>query len=214
LRRIANADTLDSAEGFVEFVRLTDQPGSATIKCGPVLIGRLSLVSRMIWSMRLYSVVVLFYGGRLLLLQRAATKAFAPRRWTGLGGRVEANELDDLEAAARRELFEETDLRPTEVSPLRLRRTLTMDRPTEGLICLLYFTGETASPRLPASNDGSLRWVEPVEVATLDVIENTATVLPLLVEDARRDSSGIRCGVASYAPGGRLIRAQFADESG
>ena len=102
------------------------------------------------------TVVILFHAGRLLLLRRAPGKAFAPNRWTGIGGKVEPSELSDLTRAAERELFEETDLAPEEVSPLRLRRTLTFDRPGEGLVCLLYFTGETTSDRVPGCNEGSL----------------------------------------------------------
>ncbi len=41
-----------------------------------------------------YSVVLLEHGGRFLLLKRSASKAFAPNRWTGIGGRVEAGEFD------------------------------------------------------------------------------------------------------------------------
>jgi 8-oxo-dGTP diphosphatase len=163
-------------------------------------------------SIKLFTVVVLFHAGRLLLLKRAPWKAFAPDRWTGIGGRVEPGELDDLEDAARRELFEEADLRPEEISALTLRRTLTMDRPMEGLLCLLYFTGETKTDRVPTSNEGTLHWIELGDLAGLDVIENSAPVLPRLVEDVRQHRKGIRCGVATYAPDGRLVRIFFDDE--
>jgi 8-oxo-dGTP diphosphatase len=43
-----------------------------------------------------YTVVLLRHNGRFLLLQRSAAKAFAPQRWTGLGGRVEPAEFTDL----------------------------------------------------------------------------------------------------------------------
>jgi 8-oxo-dGTP diphosphatase len=163
-------------------------------------------------SFRLFTVVVLFHAGRLLLLQRAPWKAFAPNRWTGIGGRVEMAEMDDLAAAARRELFEETDIRPDEISELRLRRTLTMDRPTEGLLCLLYFTGETSSDRVPTCNEGSLQWIAPEDLARLDLIENSAPIVPRLVEDVRHDRPGILCGVASYGTDGQLTRVFFEGE--
>ena len=155
-------------------------------------------------SLDIRTVVILFHAGRLLLLKRAAWKTFAPNRWTGLGGKVEPNELSDLLSAARRELFEETDLSPDEVSNLCLRRTLFFHHPIEGLVCLLYFTGEARTNRVPACSEGTVHWVSPDDLAVLDVIENTARVLPLLDEDVRRDNRRITCGVASYDDDGQL----------
>ncbi len=155
-------------------------------------------------SLDVRTVVILFHAGRLLLLKRAAWKKFAPNRWTGLGGKVEQGELSDLKTAALRELFEETDLSPDEVSNVRLRRTLFFHHPAEGLVCLLYFAGEARTIRIPSCNEGNLQWVAPDDVAALDVIENTARVLPLLVEDVQRDSQTVVCGLAHYDRAGNL----------
>jgi 8-oxo-dGTP diphosphatase len=160
-------------------------------------------------SIRLFTVVVLFHEGRLLLLKRAAWKTFFPNRWTGIGGKVEPDELADLESAARRELFEETDLVPSEVSRLTLRRTLTLDRPAEGLLCILYFTGSTTTERIPSCNEGSLQWVTPAELQGLDIIDNSAGVFGRLVGDVQENRSGVRCGIATYEPDGRLVRIVF-----
>src|SRR5437588_502952 len=107
------------------------------------------------------TVCVLFHGPRILLLRRAAAKAFAPGRWTGIGGKVEPHELGDVVAAARRELFEETDLTPAELADFRFRRALTFLDPTGGLVCLLYFTGHMTSDRVPSCGEGELAWVQP-----------------------------------------------------
>jgi 8-oxo-dGTP diphosphatase len=151
------------------------------------------------------TVVVLFHGDKMLLLRRASWKKFAPNRWTGLGGNVEPAELSDLESAAWRELFEETDLSTDEVSDFRLYRTLFFHHPVESFVCLLYFAGQTSTDRVPACTEGSLHWVSPEDVAGLDLIENTAQVLPLLVEDVRRSERGVHCGVASYDETGHLL---------
>ena len=151
------------------------------------------------------TVVVLFHGSRLLLLQRAPWKTFAPNRWTGLGGR-------DLVGAARREVFEETDLAEHEVPELQLRRLLVFDHPEEGLMVLLYLTGEAESDRVPSCNEGTLRWVASDELADLDVIGNTAQVLPLLVEDVKSGPmQRVRCGVARYDERGQLQKIVFDD---
>lgn len=158
-----------------------------------------------IQSLDVRTVIVLFHADRLLLLERAAWKKFAPNRWTGLGGKVEPDELADLNAAALRELYEETDLSPDEVTRFGLRRTLFFDHPAEGLVCLLYFTGETTTDRVPPCTEGTLHWVSPGDLPSLDLIENTAQVLPLLIEDVHRGEQSVCCGVASYDVTGHLL---------
>jgi 8-oxo-dGTP diphosphatase len=158
---------------------------------------------------KLYSVIVLFHARKLLLLRRADWKAFAPGRWTGIGGRVEPFELGDLVSSARRELFEETDLGAAEVSTLVLRRTLTFYRADEGLVTLVYFTSDTVSDRVPTCTEGTLAWKEPSELDRLDVIENTAKVLPFLVHDLEDPASRIRCGVATLRDDGGIDDVVF-----
>ena len=155
--------------------------------------------------------VVLFNDGRLLLLHRAPWKRILPNLWTGIGGKVEDGEYDNLVAAARRELFEETDLRPEEVGGLQLRRTLTLYRPNLGVVSLLYFTGQARTDRVPTCNEGTLAWVRPDELPTLPIIPNTARVLPYLIDDERTDDPNVHCGVATYATDGELVSVVFPD---
>lgn len=161
--------------------------------------------------MDIRTVVVLIHADRVLLLRRASWKKLFPNRWTGLGGKVEPEELGDPLASAQRELFEETDLRPDELRDLRIQRALLMEKPDEGLLCLLYITGRTISARVPSCNDGSLAWVEPAALPDLDLIENTAAVLPRLIEDARKPSGRVLCGTARYDDQGRLLDVTFVE---
>jgi 8-oxo-dGTP diphosphatase len=158
---------------------------------------------------KVYSVIFLFHAGKLLLLRRADWKAFAPGRWTGIGGRVEPFELGDLASSARRELFEETDLGAAEVSTLILRRTLTFYRSDEGLVTLVYFTGDAVSDRVPTCTEGTLAWKEPSELDRLDVIENTAKVLPFLLNDVGDRAAPVRCGVARLRDDGGIDNVVF-----
>jgi 8-oxo-dGTP diphosphatase len=45
-------------------------------------------------QLEVYSVILLENAGYFLLLKRAASKSFAPGRWTGVGERVEAGEFN------------------------------------------------------------------------------------------------------------------------
>lgn len=160
-----------------------------------------------------YTVILLEHGGRYLLLRRAAGKAFAPGRWTGIGGRVEADETGALAASALRELAEETGIVAAQITPLVLRRALCHARPGGPLTVLLYYTARLAEPLLPPCSEGTLAWVAPEELAALDVIETTRPVLPLLVADMARDPLGrepVRLGAAAYDAAGTLRRVVWA----
>jgi 8-oxo-dGTP diphosphatase len=154
---------------------------------------------------------VLFHGGKLLLLKRAAWKKFAPNRWTGIGGKVEPTELGDLGAAARRELFEETDFAPDEIVGLTFRRTLTFFSADEGLVTLLYFTGRASSLRVPSCNEGTLAWIDPSDLPSLDLVQNTGVVLLHLIEDEATSEQVIHCGVGRLDRDGNFIGVIFSE---
>ncbi len=158
-------------------------------------------------SLVAYTLVLLVRGGHCLLLRRAEQRARFPGRWTGLGGRVEPDELEHLRAAALRELVEEAALRPEQVRNLVLRRALLHARPGGPLTLLLYFTGELAGAEVPenlrqVSPEGELFWVGPDELERLDLVDNARLVLPLLLEDAHRDPEGrepVKLGALRYS---------------
>jgi len=77
----------------------------------------------------LFTVVVLRHSGRYLLLERAATKRVQPGHWTGMGGRVETDEMDDVTASALRELWEESGIGARDVRDFTLRRAVFHARP-------------------------------------------------------------------------------------
>lgn len=187
-----------------------DRQESDLLQCKHTTIGS-AAIRRL--GLDLRTVIVLFQNDRLLLLKRAPWKMLFPGRWTGLGGKVEPGELTDLAAAARRELFEETDLSPAEVCDLRLLRILSFHHPEEGLVCLLYFCGRATTGRQPSCTEGSLAWVDPANLAQLDLIDNTAQVLPLLIDDVRRGDQQIRWGIALYDQTGRLERVVFEERA-
>lgn len=148
-----------------------------------------------------YTIIFLKYGQQYLLLRRADSKQFAAGRWTGIGGRVETDELDDLQASATRELLEETGISMDDLQHFTLRRVLMHDRPGGALVLLLYFTAELLALQTPDCSEGTLHWRSIDTFDALDIIETCRPVLPLLIEDMKCDILGsepVIMGLAHY----------------
>ena len=160
-----------------------------------------------------YTMILLTCEGRYLLLKRSETKRFAPGKWTGLGGRIEQDEFDNVRAAALRELMEEAEITPDQLSTFSLRRSLLHNRPGAPLTLLLYFTGVLQEPVTPDCPEGMLQWVSRDEIEHLDLIDNAAIVIRALIEDIARDPDGrvpVVVGAAHYVIDGSLERIVWA----
>ena len=141
-------------------------------------------------ALEAYTVSLLRHKNHYLLLQRAPTRAFAPGRWTGLGGHVEAGEYDHLRASALREVQEEAGISPQDISNFMLRRALLVNRPAQPLRVLLYFTGCLEQMVHPTCPEGVLAWKQAAEFNDLDIIETTRPVLKCLIGDMNTDPGG------------------------
>jgi 8-oxo-dGTP diphosphatase len=160
-----------------------------------------------------FSTILLRCDGRYLLLQRGKQKRFAPGRWTGIGGRVEPDEFDDLYESACREIFEETGIEHSAIRDFILRRALLQQRPDHPLTVLLYFTGDVDNASICETDEGTLQWLSESDIEAVDVIENTALVLPLLIRDmnsAGSEPALVQIGAASYAETGEITSLIWA----
>jgi len=118
------------------------------------------------------TLIFIFDGDLVLLLKGAHNKKIWAQRYNGLGGHVEAGE--DINSAARRELFEEAGI----VCKLQLCGTVMCDvEPTLGILLFVY-RGEFSKPVLIPSDEGTLEWVAVNTIPSLPVVED----LPVLLE--------------------------------
>ena len=137
------------------------------------------------------SVVFLFSpdDARVVLLCRAAWKSFAPLRWTGIGGRLEGEEVNDPAIGALRELQEETGLTLADLSEWRFVADI-LDYGAD--VRLVYFTAVFAGEQLPPCNEGTLQWVPLADYPRYDLIENTrATLDAILAYDLLHTSEAL-----------------------
>jgi 8-oxo-dGTP diphosphatase len=163
--------------------------------------------------LEVYTVSILTCADEVLLIQRAANKAFAPLRWSGLGGHVESDEFQTLRASALPEVWEESGIAADDIQDFALRRVLLNNRPGPALRVILYYTGRLTRKILPDGRvgeadgepEGELHWLRPEQFDTIDIIETTRQVLACLVEDIRRDPTGrgpVVTGLGVFSPQG------------
>ena len=150
-------------------------------------------------SLEVYTVSILSYANQYLLLQRSPDKSFAPGRWTGPGGHVEASEFSKLRESALREVQEETGIEQSELSNFCLRRVLLVSRPKQPFRIVLYFTGVLHQFVQPDCPEGTLIWKSQEEFDSLDIIETTRPVLDILINDMQADPQGIRLPIIGLA---------------
>ena len=163
-----------------------------------------------------YTVILLRYSDEYLLLQRAPTKAWAPLRWTGVGGRVEEDEFSNLRLSALRELREETGFEESDVAHFGMRRMMLYPDTKRRLIALCYFTGDLKEKVTPDCPEGTLHWVAMEAFDTLDVVETTRQVLPLLVQDMHDDETATqptKLGIGYYRQDGTFARIVWQDRN-
>jgi len=113
-----------------------------------------------------------FSGQDVLLLKGAPTKRLWANRYNGIGGHVEAAE--DVYAAARREVAEETGL---QAQDLRLRGVVHIDAGGVSGILMFVFSARTARRQTRPSEEGTLEWVPLEHLQERDLVED----IPILV---------------------------------
>jgi len=141
------------------------------------------------------AIVVLTGPGDRWLVQRRAASGLLPGLWEFPGGRIERHELP--EAAARRELREETGLEVGDLVPLGVVRHAY----SHFVVELHAFAGRYRGRPGTGSRAGR-RWVTPSELARLPVPKATEKVVALarIREDTACRGSGSRRGRRRASP--------------
>jgi 8-oxo-dGTP diphosphatase len=116
------------------------------------------------------------------LLLKKATRGFSVGKWNGPGGKVEPGEAP--EDCAKREVFEETGLR---VSDLLYHGTLSFAMGGKRAIYLRgrLFSTHKASGRMRASEEGPVKWFSLAKLPFDEMWEDDLYWLPLMLRGVK-----------------------------
>ena len=116
-------------------------------------------------------------GKEVLLLRSAPDKRLWGGKYNGVGGHVERDE--DIKAAARREILEETGL---EVRDLRLCGVIHVNAGEQAGVGVFVFRGEAVNRDFRPSREGELIWTETERALTLELVPDLPVLLPKVLE--------------------------------
>lgn len=122
-------------------------------------------------------------GPDILLIKGAPDKRIWANLYNGVGGHVEIGE--DILAAARRELREETGLK---ASNLSLKAVVNIDAGEQDLGILMFvFVGWSDERATRRSNEGELHWIRTNQLPQGQLVEDLGWLIPKILEMAPED---------------------------
>ncbi|OZB96219.1 NUDIX domain-containing protein [Paenibacillus sp. XY044] len=117
-------------------------------------------------KLRQMTAAYLFRNDYVLMIKKSGSRFHQEEFWSGLGGHVEPDELNDPLTACRREIYEESGIQASEMEDLKLRYILLRLKEDEIRQQYVYF-GTTRKEKLVESEEGQLQWIKQSEIQEL-----------------------------------------------
>ena len=135
-------------------------------------------------SIKLFTVVFIFNGGKVLLLKRSKAKKFLPGKIVGIGGHVEPGETADLLSSALREVEEETKVKREDLYDFKYLGVLSFSNYHELEGNTYFFSAEIKDIKdLDLSCPyGELNWYPVRQLPKLNFCADTKKAVPYLLK--------------------------------
>ena len=132
---------------------------------------------------------------KILMLYRSADKALEPSKWTGIGGHIDASEINDPLAACLREIQEESGIEKAKISSLELRYITINNKHGEVRIAYYFFGRITVEPKFVAdTREGHLQWVAKSEILSYDLSNPIRIILEHWLHNSDNGGDGSNNG--------------------
>lgn len=132
-------------------------------------------------------------------MKRAADRDVNPNRWSGVGGKIERNEINDPYAACMREIGEETGMTAADIKCLTLRYIILRRYKNTIRQSYVYF-GKTNKRTFIDTDEGSLHWISKAELGK-QKYSATFTYMMRHYLSPMAEAESIFVGTAEYAEG-------------
>ena len=125
-------------------------------------------------------------NGKYLLMKRSESRAYIPGYWSGVGGHMEPQEINDPQSACYREIEEETGIGKTEIPSLDLLYIIIRRGKDEIRQSYIYF-GETSKTEVIQTDEDSLFWIDEKEFLAREYTKTFAAMLEHYTKRLRDD---------------------------
>lgn len=117
---------------------------------------------------RLMTNAFILNGEKVLCLKRSNSKRIAPGLWTGVGGHIEPEEINDPGVSCLREVYEETGLPESAIDEFKL--LYIVHRKIDKEIRQQYiFFGKTTCTEVLSNDEGELHWIDTSDLMKLEM---------------------------------------------
>ena len=127
-------------------------------------------------TLKNYTCAFLENEGSFLLMKRAVDRDMNPNFWSGIGGKIESEEINNPFSACMREINEETGMTFGNIENLTLRY-IVMRRHKDVIRQSYIYFGKTNTRKFVDTDEGSLHWIPKHE---LDKKKYTATFVKMI----------------------------------
>ena len=100
---------------------------------------------------------------KYLVMKRSESRVYNPSFWSGIGGHMEPQEINEPLAACYREIEEETGINKDNIDSLELLYVITRRSKNEIRQSYIYF-GETQQTDVLQTDEGALFWIDKKEL--------------------------------------------------